>query len=210
MWKEWWHFCSVERSRFNDPSAFLSEISNREAGEWRCYRASLVMVIAQRLLAKKGHTVSGNTLKIRPSVVVSEGSLIHCFCLLKEAPPDGGGEGGGGQTERQTVPVQYSLSVLSTGLYVSELRHVPHCLKGIWNQEGSWFGWHRKESTKHLCGWLWWRKQRGERKERKETWKRKGGWGHRGQRYGGDNSGVAGCILECFHKTSIEHTVIKV
>lgn len=78
--------------------------------------------------------MSGNTLKIRPSVVVSEGSLIHCFCLLKEAPPDAGGGGGGaggGQTEGQTVPVQYSPSVLSGGLCVSELRHVPHCLKGI-------------------------------------------------------------------------------
>lgn len=72
----------------------------------------------------KGCTVSGNTLKIRPSVMVSEGSQIHCFCLLREPPPHPSPEGGGGQTERQTVPVQYSPSVLSGGLYVSELRHV--------------------------------------------------------------------------------------
>lgn len=50
----------------------------------------------------------------------------------------------------------------------------------------------------------------GGRKERKETWKRRGGWGQRGQRYGCDNSGVTGCILECFTETSMEHKVIKV
>lgn len=42
----------------------------------------------------------------------------------QRAPPHPSPEGGGGQTERQTVPVQYSPSVLSGGLYVSELRHV--------------------------------------------------------------------------------------
>lgn len=49
------------------------------------------------LLAMKRCTVSGNTLKIRP-VMVSEGSQIHCFCLLRE-PPHPSPEGGGGQTD---------------------------------------------------------------------------------------------------------------
>lgn len=75
-----------------------------------------------------GH--EGMHCETRPSVMVSEGSLIHCFCLLREFPRFPW-RVVGGQTERQTVPVQYSPSVLSGGLYVSELRHVQCRLKGI-------------------------------------------------------------------------------
>lgn len=115
--------------------------------------------------------------------MVSEGSLIHCFCLLKEAPPDGDGVGRGDRL--------CSLFSLSSVRQLVCLRDQT-CSEPFegYLKESTWFGWRRRESTKHLGGCLWWRKQRGESKERKETWERKGGWGHRGQRYGCDNSWV--------------------
>lgn len=113
--------------------------------------------------------------------------------------------GGEVQTERQTVPVQYSPSVLSSGSYVSELRHVPPRLKGIWNQEGSRLGWHR-EGVDQAFVWVVVMKKAEEGREEsgRPHGIEKGGWGNRGQRYTCDNSGVAGCIWECFNETPIK------
>lgn len=78
--------------------------------------------------------------------MASEGSLIHCFCPVREGPSGGGGGGrwqggGGGTRHRRTL---FGIPLLSCWAACSpqspDMFSALRCLKGMWSQGGRWFG----------------------------------------------------------------------
>lgn len=162
IWKVWWHFLLWK------DHVYIYVLNAAKHQKIKDINICLVAVYHTEVLLAVRATVSGTTLKISPSPMVSEGSLIHCFCLLWEVPLDGGG-----WTETDTV--WYSSSVLSSVLYASELRHVLllcSVLQGFCGVTGGGRGKGRKQGREREDGSV------------------------ECQVYGRDNSEVTGCGLE--------------
>lgn len=152
-----------------------------------------------------GCAVSGNTLKTRPSVMVSEGSLIHCFCLLRESPPPLSPEGGGWTDRKTDCPC--SVFSFSSVWRLVRLR-AQTCLapfEGNLKSRAVLVGLTHDGVDQAFVWVVLMKKAEGGVKKR-----RRNGWGQRGQRCGCGNSEATTCNLECFSLTSFEHKVIGV
>lgn len=109
---------------------------------------------------------SGNTLRLRPSLMVSEGSLIHCFCLLWEVPPDGGGR------QRQTL---FGILLQFCVWWLVHLR-APTCspICAVWRicevKGATGLVWHILEGVNRVIVWaVWWREERRKGEESGST-----------------------------------------
>lgn len=117
--------------------------------------ASLVSLIPQGSFL----ALCGITLKNWPPLLLSQGGLIHCFCLMRGVPSTQW-EGGGGvwkDTDRHCLVFSFS-SVPYDAVLRVRTRSPSRWLNCAWGQRGYW--WCRKgvseaKAKTGVCGWSW-------------------------------------------------------